>query len=89
MGISGVVITLAEEHAQAGEALASLRTAKGVTLGEVSRRNPRLWPAVLEAPDAKGDEQLYSWVEGLSGVAWVQLAFASFDEDSSAGEKSR
>lgn len=75
--MSGLVVTLSEERTLASQALAALKTHPDITVGELSGR----WaPIALEGSNAR---PVYQWIEGLSGVEFVDVVFVSFPDPAS------
>ena len=77
MWISSFVVTLPENR-EAAESIRSAMNSMGVfTLGD---QQGRRLPVVLEAPDGATARHWHEWIENLSGVIQVEVAFVSFDE---------
>ena len=79
--ISGLVIVLAEDEASRAEALSAIERDQRISVGP--RRDRRL-AVVVETDSSEEDREVWDQLQALPGVAWVELAFASFDTEPSA-----
>lgn len=86
MPISGLAITLSDDHAAREAAMTSLRAHSLITLGQ--REGHRL-PIVVETPDSEVDRDVWDWLHALPGVRFVDVACVHFtDEEHGSAEES-
>jgi hypothetical protein len=74
---SGLVVTLEPGSCAADAALAAIRAAPGLTVGEPDIR--RL-PVALETDGAEASERCCDWLRALPGVAGVEVVFVHWHE---------
>ena len=78
MPISGLVITLSANPADAARVTALLAAHPGVTPGEPAGR----WlPVAVEARDDAESRALHDWVEALPGVEFVDVVYVNYEPD--------
>jgi nitrate reductase NapAB chaperone NapD len=74
---SGLVVTLEPDSPETVAALAAIRAAPGLTVGE--RDTCRL-PVALETDGHEASERCCDWLRALPGVAGVEVVFVHWDE---------
>lgn len=78
MSVSGLVVTLADDPQRAEAARQVLLSAGVFTFGEpVGQR----LPMVLDAASSEDSRRWHEWLVGVEGVAQVDIAFVSLEED--------
>lgn len=77
MMTSGLVVTLVPNSPEAASAVASIRAAPALTVGD--RAGSSLTVA-LEAADAGESERWHDWLRRLPGVVDTEVVFVHWDE---------
>lgn len=80
MPISGLVITLDDDHHMAETAV---RAVEEHGRFEIEPRRGQRVPAVLDTPDRRTDRRCWDWLNQLPGVRRVDVVFIHFDEEDS------
>ena len=78
MPISGMLVTLASDHALADAALRAIGNHDCIELGV---RDGRKLATVIDAPNAHEDRRLRVWLDDLPGVEYTDVIFIAFDGD--------
>ncbi len=78
MPISGLLVTLASDHALADAARQAIGNDKLIELGVCDGRK---LAAVIDAPDANEDRRVRAWLDELPGVVYTDVVFIAFDVD--------
>lgn len=78
MAISGLVVTLVDDVPRAARAEAAIQAAGVFTFGEPI--GPRR-PVVLETASVEESRRWHEWLSALDGVAQVDVAFVSLEEE--------
>ncbi|MCA9290767.1 MAG: hypothetical protein KDA25_06540 [Phycisphaerales bacterium] len=81
MPISGLVLTLADDHDDRRAALRALRACGAFELGADDDRRV---PAVMETRSDDEQRRWWRWLDDLRGVHHVDVVFVSFDDDPAA-----
>ena len=79
MPISGLVVTLAPDHKIREHALEAIAADPRVEMGE--QLSHRL-AIIVETSSSAEDRLFWHWLNELSGVEFVEVAFVGFDEPS-------
>lgn len=79
MPISGLLITLTEDHSLAEEAVAALAARPEITVG---RRQQQWLPVAVDGRDYGHSREVHEWIGAQPGVAFVDITSINFESDS-------
>ncbi|QIF04390.1 hypothetical protein [Roseimicrobium sp. ORNL1] len=79
MPISGLLITLTEDHSLAEEAVAALASRPEIMVGP---RRQQWLPVAVDGRDYAHSREMHEWIGSQPGVAFVDITSINFETDS-------
>jgi len=83
MPISGLVLSLSEQHSLREHALEALRHEPRI---EIGARDSLRVAIVCDTACGEEDKQLWNWLQQLPGIVFVDVVMVGFDDDSTSNE---
>ena len=79
MPVSGLVVSLANEPNLRETAIDAIRQESQIEIGVI---NSLRMAVVVDTPSSEEDKEIWTWLNALPGVTFVDVAMVGFEDDS-------
>lgn len=82
MPVSGLVVSFTDQPDLAAKAVDAIRDEPRIEIGVTDSRRMAI---VIDTATSDDDKQLWNWLQGLPGVAFVDLVMVGFEDSTASG----